>query len=128
MDYIEHELQVEREDQIPKNVEVNQGEGGPSEGPQGQIEEELGKDLKIVAPPKFDGKSIGVGANAWIIEMDKYFGLCNLSDQTKVAWATYQLLGEVATWWDHENIERNLQSSDITWKIFLQYFRKRCLP
>lgn len=98
MDHIEQEVWVACKDRDCRNVEVNQGDGGLGVGPRGWIKDELGKDLKKVVPPKFDGKAIGIGAKAWIIEMEKNFGLRNLSNQTKAAWATYQLSGEVATW------------------------------
>lgn len=71
------------------NAQVNQEDSGPRVGPGGQIEDELGKYIKRVAPPKFNIKAIRVGVDAWITEMEKYFGLYNLSYQTKVAWATY---------------------------------------
>ncbi|XP_057825954.2 uncharacterized protein LOC131037781 [Cryptomeria japonica] len=92
-----------------------------------RIEGELAKDLKKIAPPKFDGKTIGDGAEAWVIEMEKYFGLRNMSNETKVVWAAYQLTREVATWWDNEKSERKLQPGDVTWELFLQSFRKRWL-
>lgn len=56
---------------------------------QARIEEELAKDLKRIAPPKFDGKNIGDGAEEWVIEMEKYFGLHNMSNETKAVWAAY---------------------------------------
>ncbi|XP_059064910.1 uncharacterized protein LOC131856961 [Cryptomeria japonica] len=93
-----------------------------------RIEEEMAKDLKRIAPPKFDGKTIGGGAEAWVIEMEKYFGLRNMSNETKAVWVAYQLSGEAATWWDNEKSERKLQPRDITWELFLQSFRKRWLP
>ncbi|XP_059064261.1 uncharacterized protein LOC131856486 [Cryptomeria japonica] len=95
---------------------------------QARIEGEMAKDLKRIDPPKFDGKTIGDGPEAWVIEMEKYFGLCNMSNKTKVVWAAYQLSGEAATWWDSEKFERKLQPRDITWELFLQSFRKRWLP
>ncbi|XP_057823210.2 uncharacterized protein LOC131035516 [Cryptomeria japonica] len=92
-----------------------------------RIKGELAKDLKRIAPPKFDGKTIGDGVEAWVIEMEKYFELCNMSNETKVAWVSYQLIGEAAIWWDNEKFE-NLHHGDITWEIFMQSFRKRWLP
>lgn len=64
--------------------------------------------MKRIAPPKFDGKTIGDGAEAWVIDMEKYFELCNSSNETKVVWAAYQLTGEAATWWDHDKYEKKL--------------------
>lgn len=59
------------EDWNLKNEVIDQGEGNHNRG---RIEEELGKDLKKVAPPKFDGKAIEGGAKAWIIEMENILG------------------------------------------------------
>lgn len=57
---------------------------------QDNIVKELGKDLKKVTP-KFDGKTIGDGAEAWVFEMEKYFELQNFFDETKAMWGSYQL-------------------------------------
>ncbi|XP_059075316.1 uncharacterized protein LOC131875260 [Cryptomeria japonica] len=60
--------------------------------------------------------------------MEKYFGLRNMSNETKAVWASYQLSGEAVTWWDNEKSKRKLKPRDITWELFLQSFRKRWLP
>ncbi|XP_059066263.1 uncharacterized protein LOC131857594 [Cryptomeria japonica] len=92
-----------------------------------RIEGELAKDLKRIAPLKFDGKTIGDGAEALVIDME-YFELRNMSNETKAVWVAYQLTGEVATWWDNEKSKKKLQPGDITWELFLQSFRKRWRP
>lgn len=93
-----------------------------------RIEVELGKDPKRIAPPKFDGKTIGDGVEAWFIEMEKYFELRNLSNDTKVMWLAYQLIGEATTWWDSKNVEKKLLLGETTWELFLQLLRIKWLP
>lgn len=58
MDHLEQEVQGVWEDRNLKNEMPDQEEGDPN---QGQIEEELGKDLKKVAPSNFYGKAIRGG-------------------------------------------------------------------
>ncbi|XP_057824996.2 uncharacterized protein LOC131036985 [Cryptomeria japonica] len=118
------------EQEVQRVREVRQEAPRVEEQPdnQARIEEELAKDLKRIAPPKFDGKTIGDGVEAWVIEMEKYFGLHNMSNETKVVWVAYQLSGEAATWWENEKSERKLQPREITWDLFLQSFKKRWLP
>ena len=87
----------------------------------------MAKDLKRITPPKFDGKTIGDGAKAWIIEMEKYFELRNLSDETKAIWVAYHLSGEVAMWWNNEEVEKWLTPGDTSWELFLSLFRKTWL-
>ncbi|XP_059073184.1 uncharacterized protein LOC131874001 [Cryptomeria japonica] len=114
-------------DEIPRVEEVRLPRV-EVEPPRGRISEELGKDLKKVTPPKFDGKTIGDSAEAWIIEMEKYFLLRDLSDETKAIWAAYQLSGEATTWWDNERAQHNFQPGELTWNLFLQLFQSRWLP
>ncbi|XP_059066182.1 uncharacterized protein LOC131857534 [Cryptomeria japonica] len=114
-----------RQEEQPRN-EISRAKEQPDH--RARIEGELAKDLKRIAPPKFDGKTIGDGAEAWVIEMEKYFELHNMSNKTKAVWVAYHLTGEAATWWDNEKFEKKLQPGDITWELFLQSFKKRWLP
>lgn len=98
------------------------------ESNKGKTSKELGRDLKKVTPPKFDGRPIGDATKSWIIEMEKYFELRNLYDETRAIWATYQLSGEAATWWDNERAHNNFQLGELTWDIFLQFFQKKVAP
>lgn len=66
----------------------------------------MGKDpliqeLKKMQAPKFDGIGGWDSAEAWLIGMNKYFGLMELSANTKARITIYHLEGEVSLWWEH---------------------------
>ena len=63
-----------------------------------QIAADLSKDLKKVTPPTFHGRASGEDAEAWITSMEKYFLVQNYTGKYRAVWATYQLMGEAATW------------------------------
>jgi hypothetical protein len=119
-------LQKEEEDRMieercKRNVDTRANVGDLNND---QIAEELSKDLKKVTPPTFDGKTIGDNAEAWIISMEKYFHVRNLSGQSRALWGAFQLIGEAATWWNNEMAEKKLRPGQISWDDFLVRFRK----
>lgn len=89
---------------------------------------ELTKDLKKITPPNFDGKQLGEGAENWLNEMEKYFELRHFGETTKALWGSYQLVGEAASWWTNVKEQNKYTKEDITWKQFVEHFRKRWLP
>ena len=93
-----------------------------------QIVTNLRKDLKKVTPPMFHGRAFGEDAKAWITSMEKYFLVWNYTWRSRAVWATYQLMGEVATWWENVMAENKIYHGEVTWEEFLQLFRKWWLP
>ncbi|KAH9308261.1 hypothetical protein KI387_036172, partial [Taxus chinensis] len=61
---------------------------------------ELTNDIKRISPPKFDGTTLGDGAENWLNEMEKYFAIRNFSEETKAIWGAYHLSHEASSWWD----------------------------
>ena len=89
-----------------------------------QIAEDLSRDLKKVTPPTFNGKTTGEEVEAWIATMEKYFHVRNFTGKSRAVWATFQLVGEAATWWDNVMAEKKLQHGEISWEDFMLCFRK----
>ncbi|XP_059067625.1 uncharacterized protein LOC131858408 [Cryptomeria japonica] len=69
------------EQEVRRVGEVRQEAPRVEEQPdnQARIEEELEKDLKRIAPPNFDGKTIGDGAEAWLFFDKKMTEFQNLT-------------------------------------------------
>lgn len=59
--------------------------------------------------------------------MEKYFELRDYFDNSKVAWAAYQLAGEAATWWENKRAELGLAVAEVTWDQFVRIFQQRWL-
>ncbi|KAH9293368.1 hypothetical protein KI387_041430, partial [Taxus chinensis] len=89
---------------------------------------ELTNDIKRISPPKYDGTTLGDGAENWLSKMEKYFAIRNFSEETKAIWGAYQLSHEASSWWDSRKAELNIDETNITWDQFKGYFRQRWLP
>ncbi|KAH9328995.1 hypothetical protein KI387_001103, partial [Taxus chinensis] len=53
------------------------------ENKKARLAAELTNDIKRISPPKFDGTTLGDGAENWLIEIEKYFVIRNFSEETK---------------------------------------------
>ena len=130
--------EAEINDQLPPVDNINGGNPGvddnnviapnPPENKRARLAAELTNDIKRISPPKFDGTTLGDGAENWLSEMEKYFAIRNFSEETKAIWGAYQLSHEASSWWDNRKVELNIVESDITWDQFKGYFRQRWLP
>ncbi len=88
----------------------------------------LSKDLKKVTPPTFYGRVFEEYVEAWIKSMEKYFLVRNYTRKCHVVWATFQLMGEVGTWWENVLIEKKFPHGELNWEESLQHFCKWWLP
>ncbi|KAH9296593.1 hypothetical protein KI387_040181, partial [Taxus chinensis] len=88
------------------------------ENKKARLATELTNDIKRISPPKFDGTTLGDGAENWLSEMEKYFAIRNFSEETKVIWGAYQLSHEASSWWDNRKEELNIDEANITWDQF----------
>ncbi|KAH9297236.1 hypothetical protein KI387_028918, partial [Taxus chinensis] len=70
------------------------------ENKKARLAAELTNDIKRISPPKYDGTTLGDGAENWLSEMEKYFAIRNFSEETKAIWGAYQLSHEASSWWD----------------------------
>ncbi|KAH9292052.1 hypothetical protein KI387_042767, partial [Taxus chinensis] len=134
----EEEEEADINDQPPPVDNTNGGNPGVDnsnvnapnhpENKRARLAAELTNDIKRISPPKFDGTTLGDGAENWLSEMEKYFAIRNFSEETKAIWGAYQLSHEASSWWDNRKVELNIVESDITWDQFKGYFRQRWLP
>ena len=57
-------------------------------------------DFKKIKPTSFDGESkTGEEAEAWLLDIKKYFQIYNYSSNMKVRMAIYNLKGKASIWW-----------------------------
>eukprot|EP00261_Vitis_vinifera_P031887 XP_019073130.1 PREDICTED: uncharacterized protein LOC109121891 [Vitis vinifera] len=103
----------------------------PVEGlPPGQSSSSRGSsfdDFKKLGPPYFFGATDPIEAEAWILKMEKFFGVIDCSDEQKASYAVFMLDKEADHWW---RMTRRLleDQGPITWRQFREAFYKKYFP
>ncbi|RVW14025.1 Transposon Ty3-I Gag-Pol polyprotein [Vitis vinifera] len=59
-------------------------------------------DFKKLGPPYFSGATDPTEAEAWILKMEKFFGVIDCSKEQKASYATFMLDKEADHWWQEE--------------------------
>ena len=80
---------------------------------------ELHGEFKKIKPPRFDGEKEEV-AEAWLINMNKYFQVYDYDNGLKARLAIYQLKDKATLWWEEVKNVRGLEDQDVTWEKFQQ--------
>eukprot|EP00253_Pinus_taeda_P015634 PITA_15634 len=87
---------------------------------------ELQGEFRKIKPPHFDGEQ-EEAAEAWLINMNKYFQLYEYNHNLKARLAIFQLQGKATLWWEEVNIVKGVTEQTITWDNFQRYFKERYL-
>eukprot|EP00253_Pinus_taeda_P019416 PITA_19416 len=87
---------------------------------------ELQGELRKIKPPHFDGEQ-EEAADAWLINMNKYFQLYEYDHNLKARLAIFQLQGKATLWWEEIKIVKAVSERTITWEKFQKYFKERYL-
>eukprot|EP00253_Pinus_taeda_P028065 PITA_28065 len=87
---------------------------------------ELQGEFCKIKPPHFDGEQEGA-AEAWIINMNKYFQLYEYDHNLKARLAIFQLQGKATLWWEEVKIVKGVTEQNITWDNFQRFFKERYL-
>eukprot|EP00253_Pinus_taeda_P011976 PITA_11976 len=138
----------ERQNQIPVNPSMEQQRMSeeqnhpmPPEGSEEQEERsdnvneqqtskrqkvELQGEFQKIKPPHFDGEQ-EEAAEAWLINMNKYFQLYEYDHNLKARLAIFQLQGKATLWWEEVRIVKGVTEQTITWDNFQRYFKERYL-
>eukprot|EP00253_Pinus_taeda_P015939 PITA_15939 len=87
---------------------------------------ELQGEFRKIKPPHFDGEQ-EEAAEAWIINMNKYFQLYEYDNNLKVRLAIFQLEGKATLWWEEVKIVKGVTEQNITWDNFQRFFKERYL-
>eukprot|EP00253_Pinus_taeda_P012064 PITA_12064 len=138
----------DRQNQLPANPSVEhprmseeQNHHIPPEGSEGQEERsdnafeqqtskrqrmELQGEFRKIKPPHFDGEH-EEAAEAWLINMNKYFQLYEYDHNLKARLAIFQLQGKATLWWEEVKIVKGVTEQNITWDNFQKFFKERYL-
>ena len=87
---------------------------------------ELQGEFQNIKPPTFDGEAEEV-AEAWLINMNKYFQFYEYSSNLKARLAIYQLREKATLWWEEVKNACSIEYEDVTWDKFQQYFKDKYL-
>eukprot|EP00253_Pinus_taeda_P015743 PITA_15743 len=87
---------------------------------------ELQGEFRKIKPPHFDGEQ-EEAAEAWLINMNKYFQLYEYDHNLKARLAIFQLQGKATLWWEEVKIVKGVTEQTITWDNFQKYFKVRYL-
>ncbi|RVW26566.1 Transposon Ty3-G Gag-Pol polyprotein [Vitis vinifera] len=70
-------------------------------------------DFKKLGPPYFSGATDPTEAEAWILKMEKFFGVIDCSEEQKASYAAFMLDKEADHWWQGGEFIR-LEQGDMT--------------
>eukprot|EP00253_Pinus_taeda_P026214 PITA_26214 len=87
---------------------------------------ELHEEFRKIKPPHFDGESEEV-AEAWLINMNKYFQVYEYDHHLKARLAIFQLQAKATLWWEEVKMVRRISEQDVTWEKFQGYFKEKYL-
>eukprot|EP00253_Pinus_taeda_P012142 PITA_12142 len=87
---------------------------------------ELQGEFRKIKPPHFDGEQ-EEAAEAWLINMNKYFQLYEYDHNLKARLAIFQLQGKATLWWEEVKIVKGVTEQSITWDSFQRFFKERYL-
>eukprot|EP00253_Pinus_taeda_P009984 PITA_09984 len=138
----------ERQNQVPVNPSMEQQRMSeeqnhpmPPEGSEEQEERsdnvneqqtskrqrvELQGEFRKIKPLHFDGEQ-EEAAEAWMINMNKYFQLYEYDHNLKARLAIFQLQGKATLWWEEVKIVKGVSEQTVTWDNFQKYFKERYL-
>jgi hypothetical protein len=85
-------------------------------------------EFKRIKSATFDGESgTGEEAEAWLLDIKKYFHIYNYSSNLKVRMAIYNLKGNANIWWQDLKLAKGLKEKQLEWFDFKKYFKKQYL-
>nr|CAH66015.1 OSIGBa0093M15.5 [Oryza sativa] len=108
--------------QQAQNNQGNNQNQNPPPPPQNKL-----ADFLRVRPPTFSSTTNPVEAGDWLHAVEKKLDLIQCTEQEKVSFASHQLHGPAAEWWDHFRQGR-VGGEPITWQEFTAAFKKTHIP
>jgi hypothetical protein len=85
-------------------------------------------ELRKIKPPTFNGEHWKEEeAEAWLLEMKKYFQLHDYRYRVEARISTYHLQGKTSMLWDQLKKAKNLDEKRISWRKFKGYFQEKYL-
>ena len=82
-------------------------------------------EFKKIKPSTFDGESnILEEAEAWLLDINKYFHIYNYSSNMKFKMAIYNLKGKASIWWKYLKLAKGLKEKLMEWSNFKKLFQE----
>ncbi|MDV3201234.1 MAG: hypothetical protein Q8877_03555 [Sweet potato little leaf phytoplasma] len=85
-------------------------------------------DFRKCNPPKFGGGFRPDEAQRWIQELEKIFQTIPCTEEQKVTYAAYMLVGEAENWWKYTRQALEHEGRLISWEIFIEKFFEKYFP
>ncbi|XP_012574068.1 uncharacterized protein [Cicer arietinum] len=79
-------------------------------------------------PPKFKGEHDPDKADLWLQEIDKISEILHCSDNAKLEYATYLMIGEAEYWWRGAKKLMETNHVELTWEAFRNKFLYKYFP
>ncbi|KAF5465165.1 hypothetical protein F2P56_015194 [Juglans regia] len=80
-------------------------------------------------PPTFDGRGETNAVEDWIQDIEEIFSILECTDQPKVRFAAFELIGEAKRWLNSEKVIREAEGTGvIVWAQFKHNFFDRFFP
>eukprot|EP00253_Pinus_taeda_P029447 PITA_29447 len=120
--YHTEQEEVEERAETRGEKSVNASEYQTPKRPRVELQGEFGK----IKPPHFDGES-EEAAEAWLINMNKYFQVYEYDHHLKARLAIFQLQAKATLWWEEVKMVWGVSEQDVTWETFQRYFKEKYL-
>jgi hypothetical protein len=85
-------------------------------------------DFRRHDPPHFLGEMEPEKADLWLRKMEKIFNVLGCTDEAKVSYASYLLLGDAEYWWKGTRLMIEANNQEITWELFRTKFLDKYFP
>lgn len=85
-------------------------------------------DFRHHDPPRFKGEHDPDKADLWLQEVEKIFNIFHSTDERKVEYATYLLIGEAECWWNGAKQIMETNQELLTWEVFKEKFLDKYFP
>ena len=81
------------------------------------LKKELQGEFLKIKPPSYDGEK-EEDAEAWLLNMIKYFQVYEYESNLKARLAVYQLQGKATLWWEETKMVHAIDEKIVTWEDF----------
>jgi len=78
---------------------------------------ELQGEFKKIKPPNYNSE-MEEAAEAWLINMNKYFQIYEYDENLRAKLAIYQLQGKATLWWEEIKKVKEINKQEVTWEKF----------
>ncbi|XP_011621155.1 uncharacterized protein LOC105420189 [Amborella trichopoda] len=93
-----------------------------------QSDGNLKEKFKTLAPPIFSGQGNVEKVERWLMQVEKFFGVLQCSDEQKLRLGTFILEGDAEYWWHSIQQAWEEEEIELTWEGFLEAFNEKYFP